>query len=42
LSAASEPADRLHGRLVQAIDIEESAADVPCFIMPPGPKIAIK
>jgi hypothetical protein len=42
LAAAAELADRLHGRAVEAVDIDDGRSDVPCFIMPPGTKIAIK
>jgi hypothetical protein len=42
LAAASELADRLHGKPVQAIDIDDDRPSVPCFIMPEGTKIAIK
>jgi hypothetical protein len=42
LAAASELADRLHGRAVQAMEIDDGRPDVPCFIMPPGTHIAIE
>ena len=42
LAAAAELADRLHGRSIQALEIEDDRPEVPCFIMPPGTKIAIK
>jgi hypothetical protein len=42
LAAAAELADRLHGRAVQAIDVDDGRPDVPYFIMPPGTEIAIK
>jgi hypothetical protein len=35
LAATSEIADRLHGKPVQAIDIDDERPQVPCFIMPP-------
>ena len=41
LAAASELADRLHGRAVQAVEIDERP-QVPCFIMPPGTEITIQ
>jgi hypothetical protein len=40
--AAAELADRLHGRPVQALDIDDGRPDVPCFIMPPGTEITIQ
>jgi hypothetical protein len=42
LAAASEIADRLHGKPVQAVDIDDERRDVPVFIMPPDTHIAIK
>jgi hypothetical protein len=42
LAAAAELADRLHGRAVQAVEIDDDRPDVPCFIMPPGSEIAIR
>jgi hypothetical protein len=42
LAAASELADRLHGKPVQAVDIADERPNVPVFIMPPGTHIAIK
>jgi hypothetical protein len=41
LTAAAELADRLHGRAIQAIEIDDRP-DVPCFLMPPGSRIATK
>jgi len=41
LAAASELVDRLHGRAVQAVEIDERP-QVPCFILPDGSGIAIK
>ena len=41
MAAASELADRLHGRALQAVEIDERP-QVPCFIMPAGTEIAIK
>jgi hypothetical protein len=41
LAAASELADRLHGRAVQAMEID-TVEPVPCFIMPPGTRIAVE
>jgi hypothetical protein len=41
-SAAAELADRLHGRAVQAVEMEDDRQDVPCFIMPPGSRIAVE
>jgi hypothetical protein len=35
LAAAAQLADRLHGRPIQAIDVDDGRPDVPCFIMPP-------
>lgn len=42
LAAAAELADRLHGKPIQAIDIDDERPNVPCFIMPEGTAIAIK
>ena len=42
LAAASELADRLHGRAVQAVDIDDDGRDVPTFVFPPGTRIAIE
>jgi hypothetical protein len=42
LAAAAELADRLHGRAVQAVDIEDDRPHVPVFIMPPGTTVAIE
>ena len=41
LAAASELADRLYGKPVQAVDIDDERRDVPVFIMPPDTHIAI-
>jgi hypothetical protein len=41
ITAASELADRLHGRAVQAVEIAERS-EGPCFILPDGTGIAIK
>jgi len=41
LDAASELADRLHGRAVPAVEFD-AVEPGPMFIMPPGTKIAIK
>jgi hypothetical protein len=42
LAAASEIADRLHGKPVQAVDIDDERPNVPVFIMPQDAHIAIK
>ena len=42
LAAASELADRLHGKPIQAVDIDDERPSAPCFIMPEGTRIAIK
>jgi hypothetical protein len=42
LPAASELADPLHGKPVQAIDIDDERPNVPVFIMPQDAHIAIK
>jgi len=42
LAAAGELADRLHGRPIQAIDIDDERPNVPVFIMPGDTEIAIK
>jgi hypothetical protein len=42
LAAASELADRLHGKPIQAVDIDDERPNVPVFIMPEGTAIAIK
>jgi hypothetical protein len=39
---AWELADRLHGKPVQAVDIDDERRDLPMFIMPPDTHIAIK
>lgn len=39
--AASELADRLHGRPAPTVEIEEHEPDVPAFILPPGSKVRI-
>jgi hypothetical protein len=42
LAAAGELADRLHGKPIQAIDIDDERPTVPVFIMPQDAHIAIK
>ena len=42
LAAAAEIADRLHGKAIQAIDIDDERPNVPVFIMPADTHIAIK
>ncbi len=42
LAAAAELADRLHGKPIQAIDIDDERPNVPVFIMPEDTHIAIK
>ena len=42
LAAAAELADRLHGKPIQAIDIDDERPNVPVFIMPEDAHIAIK
>jgi hypothetical protein len=41
LAAASALADRLHGRAVQTMEIDP-VEPVPCFLMPPGTRIAVE
>jgi integrase len=41
LAAAKELADRLHGRAIQAVEIDDRP-DVPVFVFPPGTHIAIE
>ena len=35
LAAAKELADRLHGRAIPAVDIDDDRPDVPVFVFPP-------
>src|SRR5690242_7060185 len=42
LAAASELADRLHGRSIPTTEMIEPEIDVPTFIFPPGTRIAIE
>jgi hypothetical protein len=42
LAAALELGDRLHGKPVQAIDIDDERPSVPCLIMPQDAQISIK
>jgi hypothetical protein len=42
LAAAAELADRLQGRAVQAIDVDDGRPDVPVYLLPPGARVATK
>jgi hypothetical protein len=42
LAAASELANRLHGRPVQAIDIDDERPAAPVFVLPEGTSVAMK
>jgi hypothetical protein len=42
LAAAAALADRLHGKPIQAIDIDDQRPNIPVFIMPADAHIAIK
>jgi hypothetical protein len=42
LAAAAELADRLHGRAVQAIDVDDGRPDVPVYLLPPGARVGTK
>ena len=42
MAAVAALADRLHGKPIQAIDIDDERPHVPVFIMPADARIAIK
>ena len=42
LAAAKELADRLDGRAIQAVEIDDDGPEVPVFVFPPGTHIAIE
>jgi hypothetical protein len=42
LAVAAQLADRLHGRAIQAVDIDDGRPEVPVFLLPPGARVATK